>query len=94
MRAPNGTDYWHQGVFREVEAPRRLVFTHAFEEEGGLGEETIITVSFEDLGGRTAMAFHQTAVATRAAAEGQTEGWMQCFDRLEELIGEELNRHG
>jgi uncharacterized protein YndB with AHSA1/START domain len=88
MRAPDGTDHWHRGVFREVEAPRRLVFTHAFEEgDGRLGEETVISVDFEDLGRRTRMRFHQTPVATRAAAESQHEGWTQCFDRLEELIG-------
>ena len=69
MRAPNGTDYWHQGVFREVEPPRRLVLTHCFEEEGGLGEETIITVTFEAVGGR-----HGHGVPPEASSRRRSSG--------------------
>ena len=83
MRAPNGTDYWHQGVFREFAPPHRLVLSHAWEEEGGLGAETVITVTLEPVGARTRMTFTQGVFATAESASGHAQGWEECFDHLE-----------
>src|SRR5258705_11539625 len=44
MRSPDGTDHWLQGVYREVVAPERLVFTWAWEDATGKpGHETLVT---------------------------------------------------
>src|SRR5580704_15362380 len=51
MRGPDGHEDRQQGVFREIVAPERLVFTYAFEDEAGKrGHETIVTVNFAELG--------------------------------------------
>src|SRR5947209_1933543 len=51
MRSPEGTEYWKQGVYREVVEPERLVFTFAWEDaEGKPGHETLVTVSFAEQG--------------------------------------------
>ena len=35
----------HHGVFREVVAPERLVFTFAWDEDGERGLETLVTIT-------------------------------------------------
>jgi uncharacterized protein YndB with AHSA1/START domain len=88
LEAADGTEHWVRGVFREVDPPSRLVFTHAWEEEGGRpGPETVITVTLEDRSGRTLMAFHQAVFPTKSARDGHRGGWSSSFDRLERHLG-------
>ncbi|HJU83623.1 MAG TPA: SRPBCC domain-containing protein [Holophagaceae bacterium] len=63
MRTPDGHDMWGKWVFREIEAPARLVLISSFSDaEGGLTRhplsatwplETLSTTTLEDLGDRT-----------------------------------------
>src|SRR5712691_5788344 len=51
MRSPDGTEHRKCGVYREIVEPERLVFTYADEDsEGNPGHETLVTVTFADLG--------------------------------------------
>ena len=51
MRSPEGAEYIKRGVYREIVAPERLVFTYVNEEaDGSLGPETVVTVTFEEFG--------------------------------------------
>jgi len=75
---------WLGGVYREVVAPERLVFTFAWEEEGERGLETLVTITFADKGGKTLMTFHQAPFVSVEEREGHTEGWESTFDRLAE----------
>src|SRR5271154_968197 len=60
MRSPEGTDHRKRGVYREIVEPERVAFTFAWEEaDGRLGNETLITVTFEDLGGKTRLTLRQ-----------------------------------
>lgn len=87
IRSPEGTDYWMRGVYREIVAPERLVFTFSWEEEGERGLETIATVTFAEQGSRrTLMTFHQAPFRSLAERDGHTDGWSQCFDRLEVYV--------
>ena len=49
------------GIYREVLAPERLVFTFAWEEDGKRGLETLVTVTFAEQDGKTKLTFHQAA---------------------------------
>ena len=55
MRGPDGAVYPDTSVFTEVVAPERLVFTStAIEDEAGNPQlETLTTVTFEELDGKT-----------------------------------------
>ena len=77
-----GNDLWHRGVFREVVAPERLVFTFAWEEEGERGLETLVTVTFADDGGKTRMTLRQTPFQSDGERDGHQGGWNSTFDRL------------
>lgn len=94
LSAPDGTVYPCAGVFREVEAPKRLVLegTAATTAVGGsacgagLPPGAVVTVLFQAAGDQTRLTLHTrfpSAAARRVAeASGYKEGWPQSFDRL------------
>ncbi|MEV4311546.1 SRPBCC family protein [Actinocrispum sp. NPDC049592] len=79
-----GEEYPTGGEFREVVEPERLVFT--WGEPGGTAVG-LVTVTFEDLGAKTAMNFLLTELPDDPGLfRGVSEGWSSAFDRLTELL--------
>ena len=75
------------GVFREVVAPERLVFTFAWEEEGERGLENVVTVTFaEEASGKTRMTFRQIPFQSVEERDGHRGGWNSSFDRLADYV--------
>lgn len=91
MRGPDGVDYPMTGVFREVVAPERLVFTAVAEDKDGNPLlEGLTTVTFAEEDGKTKLTLQTSAVALVAEAaamlDGMEEGWSQSLDRLAEYL--------
>jgi uncharacterized protein YndB with AHSA1/START domain len=87
MQKPDGTELWLGGVYREVVQDRLLVFTHAWDDaDGSPGHETVVTVRFEDLGGKTKLTFHQAPFENPGSRDGHQGGWGECFERLDALL--------
>lgn len=88
MRAPDGTDHWLGGTYREIVENERLVFTHAWRgADGQAGHETVVTVAFSDAGaGRTRVTLHQAFFATGSSRAGHEDGWSRTFDNLARYI--------
>jgi len=90
MHGPDGNDYPMKGVFREVVAPERLVFTNiAIDTEGNHLLEGETAVIFAEKDGKTTLTLKTHAVglvpiATTMLA-GMEAGWTQSIDKLEEL---------
>lgn len=97
IRTPDGTECWCSGVYKEVMPPERLVFTlHLSDARGGFVEpkdshlggfpewprETTVTVTFENLSGKTKLTLHQTVQEEVARRTGAYPSWLQMFDRL------------
>jgi uncharacterized protein YndB with AHSA1/START domain len=87
MRAPDGVDYPMRGIFREVAAPERLVFTNvAVDAADNPLLEGLTTVTFAAHGGKTKLTLRTRAVGLVAAAvqmlDGMEAGWTQSIDRL------------
>jgi uncharacterized protein YndB with AHSA1/START domain len=73
------------GVYREVVAPERLVFTISDQPNDERYE--LITVVLTDLGdGRTEMRFHAVVVLSDAAFANAPAGLRSAFDRLAEQL--------
>ena len=86
-RHADGSTTAERGVFREVVEPERLVFTHAWEDEGGRpGHETLVTVSFAEQDGKTRMTFHQAVFTSVEERDGHEQGWSESFDMLAEHL--------
>ncbi len=87
MRSPEGEDHRMRGVYREIVAPERLVFTHAWlDARGAPGPETLVTVTLAERNGRTEMTFHQGTFDSVASRDGHEQGWTSCFELLAELL--------
>lgn len=83
MIAPDGSSYWLGGVYREIAPPERLVFTHIWDDQDGIpGQETVVTVTLEDLDGKTRLTLHQALFASVASRDGHSGGWSEALERL------------
>lgn len=88
MRDPGGGDHWQQGVYREIAEPERLVCTYAWANADGqpTRPETLLTVTFEDLGAKTRMTLRQAVFESVAARDDHRGGWSSSLDRLAEYL--------
>jgi uncharacterized protein YndB with AHSA1/START domain len=95
MRSPEGQEFWNTGVYREVVAPSRLVYTSNFADEKGNivpashyhlpGEwpaEMVVTVTLEEHEGKTTMTMRQQGVPAGVMSEMTSMGWNGSFDKL------------
>jgi uncharacterized protein YndB with AHSA1/START domain len=87
MRDPDGAEHWLGGIYREIVPQKLLVMTHAWDEGGTPGPETLVTVRFEGLGGRTKVTLEQAGFDSDASRDGHREGWSECLDLLAEHLG-------
>lgn len=92
MRSPDGNEFPHRGVYLEVVANERLVFTDAYSKAWEPSSKPFMTVilTFEDDGGRTRYAarVRHWTVADRETHEkmGFHDGWGRCTDQLAALV--------
>jgi uncharacterized protein YndB with AHSA1/START domain len=86
MQPPKGDRFYLTGEFREVDPPVRLAYTFVWEDPDPDDVETLVALSFRDLGGSTAVAFTQGQFKTEARRALHRDGWTDSFDRLERLI--------
>jgi len=87
MRAPDGSEYPCKGIYREIVAPERLVFSNMAEDgEGNPVLDGFTTVTFEDEGGKTKLTLRTraTALVPEAVSRlgGMDVGWSLSLDRL------------
>ena len=84
LRSQAHGDDWFGGVYREIEPNRRLVFTFAWNNTGpSAGVETLVTITFEERGGKTVQTFHQTPFTSAERRDGHRKGWSQSFDKAQ-----------
>ena len=99
MRSPDGKDYWSTGVYREIVPLERVVCTDSFADEKGnvvpathygMGAdvplEMLVTVTFEDLGGKTRMTLRHEGLPAGEMSDGAGQGWGESFDKLAEYL--------
>jgi uncharacterized protein YndB with AHSA1/START domain len=87
MRSPEDTLHRKRGVYREIVAPERIVFTFAWEDaDGRLGPELLVTVTLEDLGSKTRLTLHQATFDTVEWRDSHTAGWTSCLERFAEYM--------
>jgi uncharacterized protein YndB with AHSA1/START domain len=83
MRSQDGSVICKRGVYREIAAPERLVFTYADEDEAGApGHETLVTVTFAESGGKTVLTLQQTGFETAMLRDSHEAGWAGALEHL------------
>jgi uncharacterized protein YndB with AHSA1/START domain len=95
IKTPDGYECWCTGVYREVVAPERIVFTMAVSDAAGNDvepaaagmdpewpAETVVTVTLAEFGGGTRLTLHQTVSEALAKRTGAHPSWLRMLDRL------------
>ena len=102
MQSPEfneGRPIWSTGVYREIVPFERIVCTDSFADEHGnvvpatyygmeadMPLEMLITVTFENLGGKTRMTLRHEGIPAGPEREGANQGWSESFDKLAEYL--------
>jgi uncharacterized protein YndB with AHSA1/START domain len=70
MRSPHGTEHIVRGVYQEISKPERLAFTWAWEsDDGELGPETVVTVTFAENDGKTELRLSHRRFESKKARD-------------------------
>lgn len=99
MRSPEGQEYWSTGIYREIVPFERIVCSDSFADEKGnvvpaahygMGGdwplELLVTVTFEDAGGKTRMTLRHEGIPEGTMSEQTRAGWNESFDKLAESL--------
>ncbi len=77
------------GVFKTIEAPRRLAFTWGREGEA---KETLVTVTLRDLDGRTELTLRHEGLPTVTDRSDHGRGWNSALNKLVTYLAMARNR--
>ncbi len=104
IRTPDGYECWCVGEYREITPNERIVYTMAIADAAGnrvsaaergmdpaWPEETVLTVTFKDIDGRTELTLRQTVGEALAKRTGAHPSWLQMLDRLDADLARTLN---
>src|SRR5260370_589431 len=94
MKMPDGEFFTAVGVFKEVKAPERLVYTWDWEKDGSgaefdevEGKPSLVTVEFLKRGEGTELVLTHSRFATAGSRDSHARGWgtlVECSARLVE----------
>lgn len=93
---PQFGDCWCKGVYKEVIFPERIEFTMVVSDEYGNTVdpvkagmdpdwpiETLVSITFSELDGKTIIVLRQTVSQQLATKTGAYPSWIQMMERLE-----------
>lgn len=94
MRAPDGTVYPNQGVYLEVDPPKRLMYSDVVEDGTAWGDtpppSSTVELIFEEEDGQTILTsisrLHSMEARDAMIEMGAIAGWEETWDRLAELV--------
>ena len=102
MRSPDGKDFWARGDYRQIVPMEKLVWKDNFADEHGevvsathygMSEdypmEMLVTVTFEDVGGKTKMTLRHAGLPAGPGRSGAGQGWSESFEKLAASLAEE-----
>lgn len=80
----DGTEFTAQGIYKEIDEPKRLVFTWGWANQPEVDE--LITLEFSPDGDGTLMSFEQSNIAPSTTLHNYEEGWRSTFQKLEKAL--------
>ena len=91
LKLPDGRIVTHQGEYREIDPPNKLVFTGILDGQGcggsaGVYAETVISLEFQDMGSSTRLTLTHDFLPTEESKESHAFGWNGSFDCLTEVL--------
>jgi uncharacterized protein YndB with AHSA1/START domain len=84
MQAPNGEEYDVGGVYREVVAGEKLVFTWAWKSAPE--RESLVTLMLKPDGDGTLLTLTHEQFSDEDTRNGHEQGWNSSLDKLEKFV--------
>ncbi len=84
-----GQSHVCRGEFREIDPPRKVVYTWFWEPPGMEMDETLVTVEFLEQGDSTEIVLTHEHFPGSAAANEHNQGWNLCIDVLQQWLESE-----
>ena len=85
MKSPDGEEHDVSGVYREIVANSRLVYTWAWKSTPE--RESLVTIELRAAGGGTELTLKHEKFFDDEARDRHQHGWIGCLARLEKLVG-------
>jgi uncharacterized protein YndB with AHSA1/START domain len=85
MRSPDGGEMRLVGVYREVDPPKKLVYTWSWETNPEMGE-TLVTVEFIERGRATEVVLKHDLFPADEVRDQHAQGWHGSLDKLEKIL--------
>jgi uncharacterized protein YndB with AHSA1/START domain len=86
MRDPEtGKEAGGGGHYTEIEPPRRLAFTWAWDHDEE--RQTLLELDFSEAEGKTTVVLTHTGLRDLESVRDHEEGWNVCFDELAAALG-------
>jgi glutathione S-transferase len=82
MRAPDGTEHRATGVYREVDPPRKVVYTWGWEGEHKV-KDSVVTLEFHERGNATEVVLTHSGIMDDEERSNHEKGWTAIIDKLE-----------
>ncbi len=96
MKMPDGEFFTAVGVFKEVKAPERLVYTWDWEKDGSgaefdevEGKPSLVTVEFLKRGEGTELVLTHSRFATVGSRDSHARGWGKLAESFARLVEKE-----
>jgi uncharacterized protein YndB with AHSA1/START domain len=86
---PQGNEHEVTGVYREVERPRRLVFTWTWPRTTP-ERESLVTITLRAVAGGTELVFRHEQLFDEKVRDGHRQGWSETFEKLEQVLKGEV----
>ncbi len=84
IRFPDGSLHVLTGEYLEIDPPRRLVYSYAWETLPG--PATRVEIELVERAGSTELRLVHSGFADGQFAADHEQGWVECFDGLEALV--------
>ena len=81
----DGTEFTCHGIYKEVNEPKRLVFTWGWANQPDVAE--LISLQFAPNEHGTLMRFEQSNIDPQTTLHNYEEGWRSTFQKLERALG-------
>jgi uncharacterized protein YndB with AHSA1/START domain len=85
MRSPDGSEMRLVGVYREVDPPKKLVYTWGWETNPEMGE-TLVTVEFLERGRATEVVLKHELFPADDVRDQHEQGWHGSLDKLDKIL--------
>ena len=81
MREPGGKEHRASGVYREIDPPRKIVYSWGWDGDHPVKDSTV-TIEFFERGDATEVVLTHSGITHDDQRKGHTDGWTSIMEKL------------